>query len=122
MQYNNVAFKLGYDRYLSEKTVMSFSADMGVNQMDFQSLSCAEPDTMAHSFTANYIRPEFNLLFFVDHNFAVGLNLSYHIVQRDYDPRMACINVKYESKELGGYMGYLNWGFGLYLGVIKKKK
>lgn len=123
VQYNNAGLRLGYDHYYSNKMLLSISLDAGQTWVNAKSLNYTVTDTAAHSFISEYIKPELNLFFFIEDNFSIGINLSYHIINKSFDPAMPGLTSyrTFDSSDLGGAMGYLNWGFGFYVGLWKRK-
>ncbi len=126
MHNNNLGLLIGYDHYSSETTLWSFALEGGKTWIDYTNLSCTEADSMntIHSFNAFYLKPEASVYFFIEKNVAIGATLSYHFLTESFNPDLACLRTykDYTAGELEGPISYLNIGFGLYIGITKKKK
>lgn len=115
------AIKLGYDHYINPTTLFTTAINYGISSIHFKNLPS---DTVPPSYKSTYIEPSLGLLFFVEDNFAIGINLSYVMLnQYTFNPyRISFDPYKgFEGIDLKGTTQYLNLGFGVVYAFWKKK-
>jgi hypothetical protein len=127
MHINNAGFRVGAQKYLGERNKVIFTAAMaaGMNWTNFEKLKCKDSTVapMLSKYSTSYLKPEINIYFLVESNFAIGATLSYSIYRRKFDPAEICLN---DWKASVGTVNdkptqYLAFGFGFYYSFYKKK-
>lgn len=119
------AAKIGTDFYMNEKNtiLMSMSFAAGQNVTKFYSLVSKTPGKQPeiNSFKTPYVEPELNIYLFTEENFGFGFTVSYTLMTRTFNPYELSLNdwTSY-SKTNTGATQYLNFGFGLYWGLVQK--
>ena len=125
MQVNNVGLKIGGDYYTSEKSFLSYGLNAGQNWTKFTSVVSLIPNNHSDNnhFSSLYVEPEINMNFLVEGNFAIGVDLSCIIINKEFDPYAIFLNEHkgYEPSQLNGLMAYFDFGFNVYYGFWKKQ-
>lgn len=127
MHVNNTGLRVGGQKYLGDRNRVIYTAAIaaGMNWTNFQKLKCKD-STMAppmSKYSTSYLKPEMNIYFLVESNFAIGATLSYTLYQRKFDPAEICLS---DWKASVGAVTdkatqYLSFGFGFYYSFYKKK-
>jgi hypothetical protein len=127
MHVSNTGFRAGAQKYLGDRNRVIYTAAIsaGMNWTNFANLKCKD-STMVPPLTKYsipYLKPEMNIYFLVESNFAIGATLSYSLYQRKFDPADICLN---DWKASVGTVNnkatqYLSFGFGFYYSFYKKK-
>lgn len=119
--------RIGYDHSVSPKTFLSLSLNAGYGLGQYQAVKAAKDSLNGKyptQFGSIFLRPEFNVNFLVEDNFAFGVCLAYNMMLTSYDPRLNCYDTyenfsKYRNK---ANMGWISFGFNFYYGPKKKKQ
>ncbi len=124
MEMYSAGGKIGYDWYVGNKAFLTMAINGGVTWTNFAAVSCYTPADHAFSYKANFIEPELIMNFYIESNFAIGINVSYYMMDKAFDPYFLCLNdhKPYRDYELGGPTTYLDFGFGFFYGFSKRKK
>lgn len=125
MHSNAAAIKVGYDMYLGDENRIVYTISTAVGQYwskydNFVSKTAGKKSITKSSTT--YIEPEMSLNFLVDPNLAIGVNISYTMLNTNFDPYELCLNDwKAYSKSNEGDTRYLNFGFSFFYSFYMKK-
>jgi hypothetical protein len=119
--------RLGVDKRTGPKSFISFAINGGYGLNQYIAVKAIKDSLNGKyptSFTAGFVRPEFNANFLIEDNFAFGIVLAYNMTLATYDPKLNCFATydnfaKYRNK---AYMGWFSFGFGFYWGYKKNKK
>lgn len=116
--------KLGYDLYVGNNAFLTMGVNAGMNWTKYSSVSCYDPVDYPFKYETYFIEPELIMSFFIENKFAVGINVSYNMMQKSFDPYFLCLDdhAAYRDYELGGPTTYLDVGFGFYYGFSKRKR
>ena len=121
----NYGGKIGYEHFLSETILFSFSMNGGRNFTKYTSVICTNlAENKPHQYNSTYFEPELNIYFFIEDNIAIGINISEMFLQKPFDPYAICLDehsFTYTPQEITGVTSYLSFGFGVYVGLWKKK-
>jgi hypothetical protein len=127
MHVNNIGFRVGGQKYLGDRNRVIYTAAVsaGMDYTNFANLKCRD-STMAppvSRYSTPYVKPEMNIYFLVESNFAIGATLSYSLYQRRFDPAEICLNDWKASVGTATDKAtqYLSFGFGFYYSFYKKK-
>ena len=115
------AIKLGYDHYINPTTLFTTAINYGMSSVHFKNLPS---DTVPPSYKSSYIEPSLGFQFFIEDNFAIGVNLSYVMLnQYTFNPYRISFDPykSFEANDLKGTTQYLNLGFGVVYAFWKKK-
>jgi hypothetical protein len=115
---NGAFFKLGYDKFFSDKGYVSYSLNTG---MLFAHYTAVNADTSAVnrpygalSFSAPYLQPEISINFIAEDHLSFSLMFSYTTLFTHFDPRAPRFNVFDEIRNANNryVMSWINIGFG----------
>jgi hypothetical protein len=127
MHVSNAGFRAGGQKYLGVRNRVIYTAAIsgGMNWTNFEKLKCKDSTKAPplSTYSIPYLKPEMNIYFLVESNFAIGVTLSYTWYQRKFDPAEICLN---DWKASVGTVNdkatqYLSFGFGFYYSFYKKK-
>lgn len=125
MHSNAVAIKVGYDMYLGDQNRIIYTISTGVGKYwtKYGNFVSKPPGKkLITSSVTTYIEPEMALNFMVESNFAIGVNISYTMLNRNFDPYELGLNDwKGYGKNNDANTRYLNFGFGFFYSFSKKK-
>jgi hypothetical protein len=123
---NGIFFKLGYDKFFSDKGYVSYALNSGFVIANYMHVN---PDTNAankpygvQAFNAPYLQPEISVNFIVDKTLSFSLMMSYATMFYSYDPKAPRFNHFQEiQKSSNKYvMSWINIGFGFNILLNKK--
>lgn len=120
------ALRLGFDHRVSPKTFINLCLSGGYSFGQYQAVKAARDSLNGKyptEFGTMFLRPEFNVDFLVEENFAFGVCLAYNMLLYKYDPNL---NAYYTYENFSKYknkanMGWISFGFNFYYGPKKKK-
>lgn len=125
MHINYYGGKIGYDYHITDMATLTFGVNIGEADISFSSVVPLKKvvTNKSYTYTSYFIEPEVILNLFTEENFAVGIKVSYTILQKAFDPDFAHFNdyKTYLISEKGGFTSSFNFGFGFYFGFLKKK-
>jgi hypothetical protein len=110
--------KLGFDRFVSEKTYISYALNTGVIQANYfnvnEDTSAANKPLAGKKFSGQYVQPEATINFIVDPKLSFSLVLSYTTLFYHFDPKAPRFNQFSDINKLSNrhYMSWINFGFG----------
>lgn len=126
MQVHNGFLRVGYDRFYAEHSFATFALNMGYNFNKYTNLN-PKYDSLAHSYPAQYsgpyLQPEIGLYFLVEDNFALGAHVGYNYNFSHFDPSLPYLDkwLDYSNISNSWNTSWINFGFGFYYGLVRKK-
>lgn len=115
--------RLAYYHYISENNVLFAGITGGRANIHYFGLSCQNPsEPLQTLYSSTYLEPEAGIMFYVEGNFAIGVQLSYSAYDYVFDPYAICLNQHkaYLDTDLVGGTQNLNLGFGLTYSFLRK--
>jgi len=121
MLVHNFGLKIGYDHWISDKTIFSSSINIGYNSVNYRSVVCLV-DSIPHKFDGVNIEPNVNFHFMIDEGFGIGLMVSYNVFTYEFDPNPICLNQyhTYTDSDKSGLTQTFSFGFCAYLDLNRK--
>ncbi|MEO6902989.1 MAG: hypothetical protein ABI315_07530 [Bacteroidia bacterium] len=125
MHSNAAAVKVGYDIFIGEenRVIYSISTSVGNYWTKYGNfVSKPAGKKIIKNSVTSYIEPEMALNFMVESNFAIGVNISYTMLNSNFDPYKLSLNDwKGYGKNNESNTQYLSFGFGFFYSFYKKK-
>jgi hypothetical protein len=124
-QYNVGGVRLGYDYFISKVFVFSPGICMGQCYIKSYDMILLYPsDKIQQNDQGFYMEPELALSFYTEDDFAIGFNLSYEIVNTQFDPYKLALEqhivTGYKPSDLIGTTQNFNIGFHFVYSFWKK--
>jgi hypothetical protein len=125
MQLQNAGVKLGGDFYVGDRNIITISPALtiGVGWTKFGNLQIKNPQDppVNTSYSAAYLKPEIGFFYLIEREIAVGFNLAYYILNRNFDPYELKLNEWTSfSTSNSKRTQYLNIGFSFYYNFITR--
>jgi len=124
MQMNNLYIKIGYDFYRSNNYFITPSINSGICFTKFTGVQCLKNTaTNKTEYSSWFIEPQLTFNFLPEKRFGISFHVSYVFVNHVWDPYFICMQdwISLTGTNTSGMTGYLNFGFGLYIGAGLKK-
>lgn len=123
MQINEIGARAAFSHFFSETVYFNTALHAGEAQVSFSSVPCKVPLYDKYKFSAFYWELETSFNFFVENNFAIGINFSYHRLDKPFDPAFICLTdyAGYQQSDYKGAMSAFNFGVSFYYGLIYRK-
>jgi len=126
MQVHNGFFRIGYDRFYTERSFATIALNAGYN---FNKYTDVNPkyDSLAHPYPAQYtggfVQPELGAYLLVEDNFAIGAHIAYNYNFSRFDPSLPYLDkwLDYTNLHNKWNTSWINFGFGFYYGFVRKK-
>jgi len=124
MELYSAGGKVGFDYYITNSAFLTMAINGGINRTKYSSVECYTPVDYEFKYKTKFIEPEMIINFFIEGNFAIGINVSYMMMDKAFDPYFLCLDdhAAYRDFELGGPTTFLDFGFGFYYGFSGRKK
>lgn len=115
-RFNNAGLRLGMDAFKSKITLLSGGLTAGTSFIDYLNVVCkTETSSLEKSTKSIFFQPDVSISFFVEDQFAIGVQVAYNINLNEFDPQKICLDQHkpYGEGEEIGITQTLNFGFGL---------
>jgi len=119
---NGAGLRLGYDHWISDKSIFSSSINIGYNWISYNRVSCQGHAPAPFKETGISLEPNANIYFLIDDGFGIGLMASYHVLTYAFDPAPICLDQfhTYNDSDKQGLTQGFSFGFCVYYDLARE--
>ncbi len=127
-QVNSGGLNLGHAYYFSPGNFLTTSIAVGPSFSKFTEVQIAvpvvPPAELNKTFNAIFVQAACGIQFSVEDHFGLGFSVSYTMLNHAFNPNDIALNqfASYSAAEAKGNMSFVELGFSVYFGYVKKKK
>jgi len=124
LQMNCMGLNLGHDYYFSSNGLLSTSISLGEDYSKYNGIETITPVKITDNYTAAFANATCSIIWLLEEHMGIGFQVDYTYVAHEFNPYDVALNQfkGYSGNDLKGNTSYLEFGFNVYLGIVKKKK
>lgn len=123
LMYNMIGLKLGYTQHVNDFMFVTYSLAGGQNIANYYDLVFKKPEPVNPNFSTSFIQGSVQVCFMVEDRIGLGLNVAYTRLNYAFNPSDVYLNqyFGYKNDNLTDNITSLDYGFSIFIGIVKKK-